>query len=149
MTQVVDAPDAIGWKDALRGGAFSLQGYDPFPWMSDVAAVQSAPLHCGTPMVLADDAPAELLPWAATLAGCREWICECGFKMDAVTDSAADTLGLVRLAAAKQESLQWELDAAQLTLVQAIRNAAAAGADMTALCMAADMTESELEDVLK
>jgi hypothetical protein len=56
---------------------------------------------------------------------------------------------MVRLAAARQESLQWELDAAQLTLVEAIRNAAAAGAASSALCLAADMTESELEDVLK
>jgi hypothetical protein len=56
---------------------------------------------------------------------------------------------LVRLAAAKLESLQWELDAAQLALDRAIRNAAAAGADTCGLCMAADMTETELEDVLK
>jgi hypothetical protein len=100
-------------------------------------------------MVLADDAPVHVLPWAVTHAGCREWVCDCGFKMDAVPDRAAAALGLVRLAAARRESLQWELDAAQLALVQAIRNAAAAGADMSALCMAADMTESELEDVLK
>jgi hypothetical protein len=148
MTQVVEAADATGWKDASPGAVLSSQVDEGFPWTSDLAAAPSFPLHCGAPMVLADDAPAHV-PWAVTHAGCREWVCDCGFKMGAVPDRSADALGLVRVAAARRESLQWELDAAQLALVQAIRNAAAARADMSALCVAADMTESELEDVLK
>jgi hypothetical protein len=115
VTQVVDAPDATGWKNALPSAAFSLQSDEMFPWMGNVAIMPLAPLYEGAPR----------------------------------PSRAADALGLVRLAAARQESLQWELDAAQLALVQAIRNAADAGAAKSALCVAADMTESELEDVLK
>ncbi|SDQ29289.1 hypothetical protein [Arthrobacter crystallopoietes] len=90
--------------------------------------------------------PADMFPWTGDAAAVLSPpVHHCAPSSSRV----ADALGAVRLAAARQESLQWELDAAQLALVEAIRNAAAAGAAVSALCLAADMTESELEDVLK
>lgn len=90
--------------------------------------------------------PADMFPWLGDAAAVPSPPVHCGVPS---SSRAADALGSVRLAAARQESLQWELDAAQLALVEMIRNAAAAGVARSALCLAADMTESELEDVLK
>ncbi|WP_152683918.1 hypothetical protein [Pseudarthrobacter siccitolerans] len=55
----------------------------------------------------------------------------------------------VWLASSYLESVQWELDAAHESLLQAVRRAAEAGADPRELCKAANITPGELDDILK
>jgi len=58
-------------------------------------------------------------------------------------------LDRVWLAAARLESLQWEMDSARETLAAVLRRAAASGASLAALGAAAGMTRAELEAVLR
>ncbi|WP_200830423.1 hypothetical protein [Arthrobacter sp. SLBN-122] len=54
----------------------------------------------------------------------------------------------VRLASARVESLQWELDAAQERFGSVLRNAAELGVGHDALSRAAGLTVEELQDIL-
>ena len=63
--------------------------------------------------------PLDSITWAYLPSGLAEWACPCGFRLDAGV--ADDPLLAVRTASARVESLQWELDAAQERLEQALR----------------------------
>lgn len=102
----------------------------------------AAPMHCGMAMT-ATPIPIASLGWAPLELGSSEWSCACGYRMDG--EPAGDPLESVRLASARVESLQWELDAAQEGFANAVRTAARLGAAPDALGDAAALTELELQ----
>ncbi|WP_314325905.1 hypothetical protein [Paenarthrobacter ilicis] len=57
-------------------------------------------------------------------------------------------LGEVWTASARVESLQWEMDSAQDDLLQALRDAAAAGAGLPDLSIASGLPFAELEKLI-
>lgn len=59
-----------------------------------------------------------------------------------------DVLAAVWRTSSRLESMQWELDTAQESLRQAVRNASAAGVAQDELCTAANLTQGELDAVL-
>ena len=61
---------------------------------------------------------------------------------------AGDPLEAVRLASARVESLQWELDAAQERFGSALQSAAELGAGSGALSRAAGVSAEELQEIL-
>lgn len=103
------------------------------------------PFHCGMPMTAAP-VPIASLGWTALELGSAEWSCACGYRMDAAP--AGDALEAVRLASARVESLQWELDAAQERFESAVLAAAQVGAGQEALGRAAGLTPVELQELL-
>lgn len=114
--------------------------------LTPLAVPAGTPIHCGTAMVMGA-APLESLLWAHVPSGLAEWTCRCGFRLDA--DIAADPLSAVRMAAARVESLQWELDAAQERFEKALRSAAELGAGHAALGLAAGLPAAELDELLQ
>lgn len=110
------------------------------------AIAAGPPVHCGTAMEKGT-APIESLFWAHLPSGLAEWTCQCGFRLDA--DIAADPLAAVRMASARVESLQWELDAAQEHFEKALRSAADLGAGYGALSMAAGLPGADLAHLLR
>jgi hypothetical protein len=111
--------------------------------LGDIYAPAAAPDHCGTTMVLRQAGDTSVLPWTA-----GEWVCGCGFRLDATASTGGDPLSSVRLASARLETVQWELDSAQELLACALRNASESGATLDALRTAAGMSPSELESLL-
>ncbi|WP_235565055.1 hypothetical protein [Arthrobacter sp. Soil764] len=111
-----------------------------------VPDVPAAPFHCGAPMT-AGPVPIASLGWAPLELGSDQWSCACGHTVD--DGPAGDPLEAVRLASARVESLQWELDAAQERFGSVLRSAAELGAGRDALSRAAGLTVEELEDVLR
>ncbi len=110
------------------------------------APAPRTPVHCGAAMNMA--AAEDLsLPWAQLQSGFAEWTCGCGYRLDA--DVAADPLAAVRLASARVESLQWELDAAQEHFETALKTASDLGAAHAALSLAAGLTPAELQNLLR
>jgi len=105
----------------------------------------AAPFHCGVAMK-AGPVPIASLGWAPLELGSSEWSCTCGYTMNG--GQAGDPLEAVRLASARVESLQWELDAAQQRFESAVRGASRLGAGHEALGRAAGLTAWELQDVL-
>ncbi|MFF2344694.1 hypothetical protein [Pseudarthrobacter sp. NPDC058119] len=105
----------------------------------------AAPFHCGVAMT-AGPVPIAALGWAPLELGSSEWSCTCGYTMDSAP--AGDPLESVRLASARVESLQWELDAAQEQFENALRIASKRGAEVEALGRAAGLNAAELRDVL-
>ncbi|NUP58611.1 MAG: hypothetical protein HOQ06_03935 [Pseudarthrobacter sp.] len=59
-----------------------------------------------------------------------------------------DLLSAVWRTSSYLETVQWELDSAQQSLVQAVRKAAVAGASQDELCAAANLTPEELRAAL-
>ena len=107
--------------------------------------VDAAPQHCGGTMVKRK-ASLDSLLWGFQLPGSAEWICPCGFRQDAA--AAGEPLHAVRTAAARVESLQWELDAAKDELLSALRTAAANGSTSTELIEAAGLPDDEFARLL-
>lgn len=105
----------------------------------------AAPMHCGVEMT-ATPVPIASLGWAPLELGSSEWSCACGYRMD--SEPAGDPLEAVRLASARVESIQWELDAAQEGFANAVRSASRLGAAPDALSDAAGLTELELREFL-
>ncbi|MHC6230028.1 hypothetical protein ACX5I6_10055 [Arthrobacter sp. MMS24-T111] len=105
----------------------------------------AAPMHCGVEMTAAP-VPIASLGWAPLELGSSEWSCPCGYRMD--SEPAGDPLEAVRLASARVESIQWELDAAQEGFANAVRSASRLGAAPDALSDAAGLTEPELREFL-
>ncbi|WP_285245546.1 hypothetical protein [Pseudarthrobacter sp. fls2-241-R2A-127] len=105
----------------------------------------AAPMHCGMEMTAAP-VPIASLGWAPLELGSSEWSCPCGYRMD--DGPAGDPLDAVRLASARVESLQWELDAAQEGFANAVRSACRMGAAPDALGNAAGLTATELQEFL-
>jgi hypothetical protein len=144
VTEVVAPSQATGLhsvfdsEGSAADSAFGLGAMAPAPESFDGPA---APIHCRRPMILAE----------ATASGSTnlEWTCACGFRKDTAPALTFHPLDGVWLAAARLESLQWELDAAQEALAKTVRTAAAQGAERTALRTAAGLTEAELEAVLR
>ncbi|KRE81314.1 hypothetical protein [Arthrobacter sp. Soil764] len=66
----------------------------------------------------------------------------------AVIEEEGDALSEVWRTSSHLESMQWELDSAQESLRQAVRNASAAGVAREELCTAANLTADELTAVL-
>src|SRR5450830_537488 len=99
------------------------------------------PMHCGAKMT-STPSPATVLPWAQFHTGQGEWVCTCGFRRS--SDSLSDPLAAVRAAGARMESLQWEIDAAELALAAAVRSAADAGVEHKALMLETGLTSIEL-----
>lgn len=104
-----------------------------------------APFHCGVAMT-AGSVPIASLGWAPLELGSSEWSCACGYTVD--SGPAGEPLESVRLASARVESLQWELDAAQGQFENAVRTAAKRGAGREALGRAAGLSAVELRDFL-
>jgi hypothetical protein len=121
MTQIASNPRSHQLYGSAHGPAFTSQPVDPFA--------------LGLPML--QDVAAE--PLAAT--------------GQAVPDSGdsgdSDVLAAVWRASSHLESTQWELDAAQGALMQALRQAAGAGVGQDQLCKAANLTTEELAEVLE
>ncbi|WP_336715760.1 hypothetical protein [Arthrobacter sp. USHLN218] len=144
MTEVVDPIQVTGLQSVFDGEgsaadtAFGLAAMAPAPESFDGPA---APIHCRRPMTLAEA--------GASGSTELEWSCACGFRKDTAPALTFHPLDSVWLAAARLESLQWELDAAQEALANAVRAAAAQGAERTALRTAAGFTAAELEAVLR
>ena len=90
--------------------------------------------------------PIASLGWAPLELGSSEWSCECGYRMDG--GPGGDPLEAVRLASARMESIQWELDAAQERFGSALRTASRLGARPEALAEAAGLNAVELQDYL-
>ncbi|WP_457945935.1 hypothetical protein ACTAQI_11350 [Pseudarthrobacter sp. alpha12b] len=106
----------------------------------------AAPFHCGVEMT-AGPVPIASLGWAPLELGSSEWSCTCGYKMDGAP-AGGDPLESVRLASARVESLQWELDAAQERFENAVRSAWKLGAAQEALGRAAGLSSVELQEFL-
>ena len=122
--------------------------HEEFPLQPAPAAVfdePAAPFHCGSAMT-ATPFPIASLGWAPLELASTEWSCRCGYIMDG--GPVGDPLEAVRLASARVESLQWELDAAQERFGSVLRNAAELGAGHDALSRAAGLTVEELQDIL-
>jgi hypothetical protein len=142
VTEVVDPIQATALHSVFDGegsaadSAFGFGAMAPAPESFEGPA---APIHCRRPMILAE----------ATASANLEWTCACGFRKDTAPALTFHPLDGVWLAAARLESLQWELDAAQGALAKAVRAAAAQGTERTALRTAAGLTEAELEAVLR
>ncbi|WP_285319288.1 hypothetical protein [Pseudarthrobacter sp. lyk4-40-TYG-27] len=105
----------------------------------------AAPMHCGAEMT-ASPVPIASLGWAPLELGSSEWSCACGYRLD--SEPAGDPLEAVRLASARVESIQWELDAAQEGFANAVRGASRLGAAPDALSDAAGLTQLELREFL-
>lgn len=104
-----------------------------------------APFHCGVAMT-AGPVPIASLGWAPLELASSAWSCTCGYTVDG--SPSGDPLEAVRLASARMESLQWELDAAQERFESAVRSASRLGAGQQALARAAGLSVMELQDVL-
>ncbi|GLB67995.1 hypothetical protein [Arthrobacter mangrovi] len=144
MTEVVDPIQATGLQSVFDGQGSAAETAFQFAAMAPSAESfdgPAAPIHCRRPMILAEA--------AASGSTNLEWTCACGFRKDTAPALTLHPLDGVWLAAARLESLQWELDAAQQALGKAVRAAAAQGAERTALRTAAGLTEAELEAVLQ
>ncbi|WP_254703238.1 hypothetical protein [Pseudarthrobacter sp. C4D7] len=119
------------------------------PLESPVPAMEledpAAPFHCGVAMT-SGPVPIASLGWAPLELGSSEWSCACGYTMDETP--AGDPLESVRLASARVESLQWELDAAQEQFENALRSASKRGAAHDALGRAAGLAPVELQEFL-
>jgi hypothetical protein len=76
----------------------------------------------------------------------QEWTCACGFRADA--GAAVLALQAVTLAAGRAERLQWELDAAEELLCDALRAATASSVTASSLAKAAGLTLQELTEYL-
>jgi len=105
----------------------------------------AAPFHCGVAMT-AGPVPIASLGWAPLELASSAWSCTCGYTIDG--GPAGDPLEAVRLASARMESLQWELDAAQQRFESAVRGASRLGVGQEALSRAAGLSTDELQDVL-
>ena len=130
------------------GESLPLPGHDEVSLQSSAPVVledPAAPFHCGVAMTAAPVPIAEL-GWAPLELGSAEWICPCGHRVDGGT--AGEPLEAVRLASARLESLQWELDAAQERFESAVRGASRAGAGQEALGRAAGLSALELQEFL-
>jgi hypothetical protein len=144
VAEVVDPVQATGLHSVFTGegsaadSAFGFGAMAPAPESFEGPA---APIHCRRPMILAEA--------TASASTDLEWTCACGFRKDTAPALTFHPLDGVWLAAARLESLQWELDAAQGALAKAVRAAAALGTERTALRTAAGLTEAELEAVLR
>ena len=68
--------------------------------------------------------------------------------VEAADSGDSDLLAAVWRTSSYLESMQWELDAAQGALMQAVREAAGAGVGQDQLCKAANLTAEELAEVL-
>jgi len=71
-----------------------------------------------------------------------------GLAAAAAVEEEGDVLADVWRTSSHLESMQWELDSAQESLRQAVRNASAAGVARDELCAAANLTADELTVVL-
>lgn len=130
------------------GESLPVLGHDEVPLHSSAPVVlgdPAAPFHCGAAMT-AVPVPIAELGWAPLELGSAEWTCPCGHRMEG--ESAAEPLEAVRLASARLESLQWELDAAQERFENAVRSASRAGAGQEALGRAAGLSSLELQEFL-
>jgi hypothetical protein len=102
------------------------------------------PAHCGLGMslshaVAADDDGFPAGPvWPV-------WSCTCGFRLDA---DASEVVGSIWSAAARLESLQWEMDTAREALGLAIRQAAVAGVAAKELQLASGLDDAGLRELL-
>ena len=139
--------------EVLEPKTAELTGYTHGEWHLDSAVDSAAdgagvPVHCGTGMALGYPPCQPLLPWDPEESLQAEWACTCGFRMSAVTTEAADPLNAVRLAAARLETVQWELDSAQQMLAEALRKAVRTGAGPGSLREAAGMDDAELRVLL-
>lgn len=105
----------------------------------------AAPFHCGVAMT-AGPVPIASLGWAPLELGSSEWSCTCGYTVDG--GPIGDPLESLRLASARVESLQWELDAAQERFENAVRSAAKLGAEREVLGRAAGLSAVELQEFL-
>ena len=117
-------------------------------YQQPLAAVTTGPgipFHCGAAMT-ESPVPIASLGWAPLELGSSEWSCECGYRMDG--GPGGDPLEAVRLASARMESIQWELDAAQERFGSALRTASRLGARPEALAEAAGLSALELQDYL-
>jgi hypothetical protein len=143
VTEVVDPIQATGLDFVFDGEDSAADSEFGFGALVPPASFDgpAAPIHCRRPMVLAEASPAGSAP--------LEWTCSCGFRKDTAPALTLHPLDGVWLAAARLESLQWEIDAAQESLAKAVKAAAAQGAERTALRTAAGLTEAELEAVLR
>ncbi|MEW1810154.1 hypothetical protein AB0284_05560 [Pseudarthrobacter phenanthrenivorans] len=122
--------------------------YEVLPHQPAVAAVlpePGTPFHCGVAMT-ESPIPIASLGWAPLELGSSEWCCACGYRMDG--GPAGDPLEAVRLASARVESIQWELDTAQERFGTALRNASRLGAGQEALSEAAGLSAAELQEFL-
>ncbi|MEW1805866.1 hypothetical protein [Pseudarthrobacter sp. NPDC080039] len=130
------------------GESLPVPGHDEVPRHASAPMVledPAAPFHCGAAMTAAPVAIAEL-GWAPLELGAAEWTCPCGHRVDGGTDG--EPLEAVRLASARLESLQWELDAAQERFENAVRSASRAGVGQEALGRAAGLSALELREFL-
>ena len=135
--------------EVLEPKTAELTGYNDGGWHLDIAMESAGvPVHCGTGMALGYPPCQPLPPWDPEESLHAEWACTCGFRMSAATTEAADPLNAVRLAAARLETVQWELDCAQQMLAEAARKAVRSGAEPGSLCEAAGMNIAELKVLL-
>ncbi|MDQ0118010.1 hypothetical protein J2T22_001187 [Pseudarthrobacter defluvii] len=158
MTAVLE-PQAAGQRIHVQADdVFQLQPTEPSAFdESPVSALldgpapamdlggPAAPFHCGVAMT-SGPVPIASLGWAPLELGASEWSCTCGYTEG--SSPAGDPLEAVRLASARVESLQWELDAAQEQFGNAVRNASKHGAGEGALGRAAGLSAVELREFL-
>ena len=130
------------------GRSTPLETCEDLPHQPAAAAVLTSPgtpFHCGVAMT-ESAIPIASLGWAPLELGSSEWSCTCGYRMD--SGPAGDPLEAVRLASARVESIQWELDAAQERFMTALSNASRLGAGQEALSEAAGLSAVELQEFL-
>jgi hypothetical protein len=140
MTEVLESKTA----DAMSGS-----GWQPEAALTGTTLANlEVPVHCGTGMALGYPPLHPRLPWDPEDSLQPEWTCACGFRLAAATTEATDPLNAVRLASARLETVQWELDYAQEMLAEALRKAAQSGADRAFLRDAANLDDDELRLLL-
>ena len=115
----------------------------PVEPLSEAQEISGDPVHCGTVMTHADRIAAS----GASAKNAEEWVCACGFRMDA--RAAVPALQAVALAAGRLERLQWEFDAAEEELCAALREASASSVTASSLAKAAGLTLPELTEYLQ
>ena len=102
------------------------------------------PAHCGLAMSLSHAVAADDEGFAAGPVW-PVWSCACGFRLDA---DASEVVGSIWSAAARLESLQWEMDTAREALTLAVRQAAVAGVAAKELRLASGLDEAGLRELL-
>src|SRR5689334_8848226 len=132
MTAVLQGPGADE-QSVAESNVREYAATEPRP-----SAPVQGPTHCGLAMTPSGAGAGSEPAWPM-------WSCACGFRVDA---DISDFAGSIWSAAARVESLEWEMDAARDALALAIRSAAVAGLPKAELQLASGLDEAALRDLM-
>lgn len=132
MSVILQGPGADE-RSTAKSNAPEFAAKEPRP-----SIVVQGPTHCGRAMSHSGAGAGSGPAWPT-------WSCACGFRVDADVSDFADSIWS---AAARVESLEWEMDAARDALALAVRAAAVAGLPTAELRLASGLDEAALRELL-